>query len=70
VPETGGRAACRVVIKTRAGEVAHLCHRIISGSAPCTANSSNPSACARCADADTLPGCRRAETPGARLHDR
>jgi Fe-S-cluster-containing dehydrogenase component/thioredoxin reductase/CRP-like cAMP-binding protein len=30
VPETGGRAACRVVIKTRAGEVAHVCHRIIT----------------------------------------
>jgi Fe-S-cluster-containing dehydrogenase component/thioredoxin reductase/CRP-like cAMP-binding protein len=30
VTRTGERPACRVVIKTRAGEVAHVCHRIIT----------------------------------------
>jgi Fe-S-cluster-containing dehydrogenase component/thioredoxin reductase/CRP-like cAMP-binding protein len=28
--EAGERSACRVVIKTRAGEVTHVCHRIIT----------------------------------------
>jgi Fe-S-cluster-containing dehydrogenase component/thioredoxin reductase/CRP-like cAMP-binding protein len=30
VTQPGERPACRVVIKTRAGEVAHVCHRIIT----------------------------------------